>query len=133
MASTDNPIRTVTPFPAGSPVTTLIAPTEYECVLRDISAAQGSGRTEDYVMQKKRVGQSYELSMVWEKVTYAEAAAILSAFNPEYVTIEYLNSKAGTWVSDLFYITDRVSKKSKYPGIWDTVTIGAIQRDIDTV
>ena len=132
MAATDNPIRSVTPYPSGTPVTNLIAPTDYDFILRDISAAQGSGRTEDYVMQKKRVGQSDELPLVWAKVTFAEAAAILSAFDSEYVSLEYLNGKSGTWLTKVFYITDRICKKSKLPGFWESVTINAIQRDITT-
>lgn len=127
----DNPIQSVTPYPSGVAVTNLVAPSVFDYELYDVSAA-GATRTEDYVMQKKRAGQSRGLPVEWENISYAQAAAVLQAFNSEYVTVNHLDGLLGAWKNTVFYVTDRKCSKAKIPGIWKSVTFSLIERAITT-
>ena len=48
-----------------------------------------SGRTLDALMHKNRIAQKRKLSLSWNHPTPEEAAAVLQAFNPEYVRVRY--------------------------------------------
>ena len=67
-------------------------PSGYKYSLNDISASD-AGRTEDTNMDKKRIGQCVKLEMEWQNVSIEDAAAIIQAFNPEYVKICYLDAR----------------------------------------
>ena len=56
-------------------------PSHYQWKLQDISNSD-AGRTEDTVMDKKRIGQCVKLELEWQNVTIADAAKILQKFNP---------------------------------------------------
>ena len=132
-----DPIKSVTPIDfdgnvTGTAVTGLPQPTEYPWKQSDISGPN-AGRTLAYVMNKQRKGIARSLTLKWEKLTFSEAATVLSAFKPEYVRIEFLDAEAGGWVTKDFYVGDRetVLKSPQPPGCWDSVTIPIIQRNAD--
>lgn len=104
----------------------LPAPTSYVWGLQDISK-EGSGRSEDLTMSKARVGQVRSLDLKWEKVRIPEAAVILRAFNPEYITVRYLDAMAGGFVTEEFFVGDRNAplfdtKNGRWESIEFTIT-----------
>lgn len=104
------PIRKVTPANAqgtatGTAVTTLPPLAKADWSKQDLSAA-GAGRLESGRMVKKRVAKSDRIDLEWSYITRAEAAAVLQAFDSEYVLVEYLDAKSGTWVEKHFYTGD---------------------------
>jgi hypothetical protein len=108
-----DPIRSVTPIDyngvvVGVTVSGIPQPTEYPWKLSDLSGPN-AGRTMAYVMNKQRKGQAVTVTLKWEMLTFAEAAIVLQAFNPEYVRLELLDAKSGTWVTRDFYVGDRES------------------------
>ena len=121
-------IVSVTPYPTGTTVSNLIKPDIYVYHLRDLSA-EGAGRTEDYVTDKKRVGQVVELELGWTHVSIANASAILTAYNSEYVTVVYLDAKAGTNLTKVFQVTDRAAP-ALADGFWDKVGFTIVERGI---
>jgi len=127
-----SPIKTVTQYPSGSPITSLPAPTVFEYNLRDISAP-GAGRNQAYTMTKKRVGQEVDINLKWNNIGTIDGAAVLNAFNSEYVTVEYMDAKEGDFVSKLFYVGDRQALCSQLEGFWSEISFSLIQRNIDRV
>lgn len=118
-----NPIAYV-----GSQGTTVKCPSSFQWELDDISAAD-AGRTEDTVMHKKRIGQVVALSLGWNNVTTAEASAILTAFNPEYITVSYLDPKAGTYVESEFYVGNRTAPMyNARLGLWSNISFKIVER-----
>jgi hypothetical protein len=116
-----NPIRSVN----GQPIK---VPSSYVYDLQDISAAD-AGRTEDTVMDKMRIGQAVKLELSWKAVSTAEGSAILNAFNPEYVTVEYLDLMSGGYRTSVFYVGDRTSPAySTLLDIWENVSFNLIER-----
>ena len=69
-------------------------PVALQWALEDVSASD-AGRTEDTVMDKMRLGQVVKLDLAWNGLTSAEAAAVLQAFNPEYIEVCYLDAMQG--------------------------------------
>lgn len=120
-------------MPAVNPIKTVDGvavkcPSSYTYRLQDISAP-GAGRTEDTEMQKMRIGQAVKIDLVWNAVTTAELSAILTAFNPEYITVEYLDGLAGGFQTTEFYVGDRASPMyNAAKGLWENVTFNIIER-----
>jgi hypothetical protein len=121
MADEYNPIKSVD----GKAVK---CPSGYQWKLQDISDSD-AGRTEDTVMDKKRIGQCVKLELEWQNITTAEASAILKAFNPEYITICYLDAMEGKYVTSEFYVGDRSAPMYNCrKGIWSNVAFNVIER-----
>lgn len=121
MADEYNPIKSVD----GKAVK---CPSGYQWKLQDISDSD-AGRTEDTVMDKKRIGQCVKLELEWQNVTTEQASAILKAFNPEYVMITYLDAMQGGYVTSEFYIGDRSAPMYNcQKGIWSNIAFNAIER-----
>jgi len=126
-----NPILSVTPSTGGSAVTDLPAPSKYKYGLFDLSGSS-AGRTEDGAMQKKRKGQSITIELEWRAVSLADGAAILQAYNPEYVVVEYLDAKAGGYLTKTFYVGDRNAPLfDGLSDVWDSISFTIIQQDTD--
>ena len=107
---------------------TVKSPSSYIYKLEDVSAAD-AGRTEDTVMQKKRIGQVVSLELSWKNITTAEVSAILQAFNPEYINVTYLDAKAGTFVTSEFYVGNRSAPMyNATMGLWSNVSFNIIER-----
>lgn len=74
--------------------------------LKDISASD-SGRTDDTIMHKNRVGQKVTLDLSWSGSTPEEASEILKAFDPEYIDVTYHDPKENKLVTKNFYSGDK--------------------------
>lgn len=117
-----NPIRSVNGI--GIP-----CPTSYQWKLEDISASD-AGRTEDTVMDKKRIGQVVGIELSWSNVSIEDAATILKAFNPEYIDVCYLDAKAGGFLTSKFYVGNRTAPLyNAYLGKWSKISFNLIERD----
>lgn len=81
-------------------------PSQMTWGLMDISA-EDAGRTEDATMHKNRLGQKRKLTLTWNMPTPAEAAAILTAFNPEYFNVTYHDAMSNSLETRTFYSGDR--------------------------
>lgn len=122
MASTEyNPIKSVDG-------TSVKCPSGFKWSLSDISASD-AGRTEDTVMDKKRVGQCVKLELEWQNITTSEASTILKLFNPEYIDICYLDAMQGKYVTSEFYVGDRSAPMyNTRLGVWSNVSFNVIER-----
>lgn len=83
-------------------------PSEMTYGLQDISASD-AGRTQDTIMHKNRVGQKVTLSLAWSMTTPEETAALLQAFDPEYVNVTYNDAKLNALVTKVFYTGDKTA------------------------
>lgn len=103
-------------------------PSSYVWKIEDVSAAD-AGRTEDTVMNKLRIGQVVGIELSWQNVTISEASSILKAFNPEYITVEYLDAMAGTYVTSEFYVGNRSAPLyNAAKGLWSNISFNLIKR-----
>jgi hypothetical protein len=104
-------------------------PSSFKWKLEDLSASDG-GRTENYSMDKARKGQIVGLDLKWQNVTTEEASAILQAFNPEYISVCYLDPKEGLFRTSAFYVGDRSAPLYNcQTGLWSEVSFSIIERD----
>lgn len=109
--------------------TNIPCPSAYRWKLQDISESD-AGRTQDTVMSKQRIGQVVALELKWQNVSIANAATILQAFNPEYITVRYLDAKSGGFKTAEFYVGDRnVPLYNTVKGLWSEISFNIIQRD----
>lgn len=103
-------------------------PSSYQWKLQDVSASD-AGRTEDVTMDKKRIGQCVKLELQWQNLTIEEASDVLRKFNPEYVTICYLDAMEGRYRTSEFYIGDRSAPLYNCrKGLWSNIAFNAIER-----
>lgn len=116
-----NPIRSVD----GK---TVSCPSSYMYKLEDVSAAD-AGRTEDTVMHKNRIGQLVGLELSWQNITTAVVSEILQAFNPQYITVCYLDAMRGKYVTSEFYVGNRSAPLyNAKKGLWSNVSFNIIER-----
>ena len=88
---------------------------------------QGRGRARRSV--QKRLGQCVKLELEWKYTTIQEAAAILKAFNPEYIKVTYLDAMAGEWKTSEFYVGDRaVPMYNSRMRRWEGISFNIIER-----
>ena len=117
-----NPIRQVD----GN--TNVPCPTSYKWLLDDVSS-DDAGRTEDVTMQKMRIGQVVGLELEWKHVSLADASIILAAFDPEYISVKYLDAKAGVWVESEFYVGNRSGTLfNSEMGYWEKISFKITKR-----
>lgn len=117
-----NPIRSVDGF-------AVPCPSAYIWKMEDISASD-AGRTEDTVMDKKRIGQVVGVELKWKNVSIEDAATILTAFNPEYVSVCYLDAQKGTYTTSTFYVGNRNAPLYNAAlGVWQEISFNIIERD----
>lgn len=81
-------------------------PSSFSWGLQDISASE-SGRTDDTVMHKNRVGQKRKIGLQWNGKSWADTSTILKAFNPEYISVTYPDMLSGQYETRKFYVGDR--------------------------
>lgn len=104
-------------------------PSSFQWELEDISAAD-AGRTEDTLMHKNRIGQIVKLELEWKNVPTSTASAVLRAFNPEYVSVRYLDPMSGGYLTKTFYVGNRSSPLYNAElGVWSNVSFNLIERD----
>ena len=109
---------------------TVRPPSEYHWSLQDVSEPD-AGRTEDALMHKLRITQKVKLQLSWNNIKTEDASAILTAFNPEYITVEYLDPKAGGYLTKRFYVGDRSApmyNNTIYGGVWSNVSFNIIEQ-----
>ena len=121
MTEQNNPIQSVD----GKAVK---CPSSYLWKLEDLSSSD-AGRTEDGKMQKMRIGQVVGLDLSWQGLTTKEVSQILQAFNPEYITVKYLDALQGKYVTSEFYVGNRSAPMYNAKlGLWQNVTFNIIER-----
>lgn len=119
--SENNPIRSVD----GKSVK---CPSSYLWKLEDVSASD-AGRTEDTLMHKKRIGQLVGIELSWQNIPTSDVSAILTAFNPEYIQVCYLDAMKGTYVTSEFYVGNRSAPMyNAAKGLWQNVSFNLIER-----
>lgn len=117
-----NPIRTVD----GAYIYT---PASYVYKLEDVSAAD-AGRTEDGNMQKMRIGQLVKLELKWTYLSTAKCSEILQAFNPQYITVNYLDLLTGGYRTAVFYVGNRSAPSyNTRLNLWEDLSFNIIERD----
>lgn len=103
-------------------------PSSYLWKLEDISASD-AGRTEDTVMHKKRLGQLVGLELSWQNISTIDVSEILQAFNPEYITVCYLDAMQGKYVTSEFYVGNRSAPMyNARKGLWSNLSFNIIER-----
>lgn len=103
-------------------------PSSYTYKLEDISASD-AGRTEDTVMHKKRIGQVVGLELAWQNVSDGVVSQVLQAFNPEYISVNYYDAKAGEFRTSEFYVGNRSAPMyNKTLGLWQNLSFNLIKR-----
>lgn len=83
-------------------------PSSFSWGLQDISASE-SGRTDDTLMHKNRVGQKRKISLAWNGKDWETTSKILQAFDPEYIEVKYPDMMSGTYETRTFYVGDRTA------------------------
>lgn len=81
-------------------------PSSYSWSLQDVSVGD-SGRNESGKMYKGRVCQKRKISLEWWAKRPEEVAQILQAFNPEYITVKYVDAMQNAYITGEFYVGDR--------------------------
>lgn len=103
-------------------------PSSFQWKLQDVSDSD-AGRTEDTMMHKNRIGQCVKLELAWQNISTADASVILNKFNPEYITVCYLDPMIGDYVTKEFYVGDRSTPMYNCRlGIWSNVAFNIIER-----
>jgi hypothetical protein len=102
-------------------------PSKYDWKLSDVSDGD-AGRTEDGLMHKMEVTQKVHIELEWQNIGDSAAAAILRAFNPEYINVNYYDYKSMGFQTKRFYVGDRsVTTYSRLLGI-STVAFNIIEQ-----
>lgn len=103
------------------------APSKYDWKLSDVSAAD-AGRTEDALMHKMRIAQKVHIELEWQNVSDSIAHAVLTAFQPEYINVNYYDYKAMAFLTKRFYVGDRsVTSYNRTKGI-GTIAFNIIEQ-----
>ena len=80
-------------------------------------------------MQKKRVGQAASVELGWQNISTEKVSQILQAFDPEYITVEFLDAKKGIFRTSEFYVGDRTAPLyNTRLGLWSSVSFTIIER-----
>lgn len=116
-----NPIKTVD----GNAVK---CPSAYQWSLLDLSDS-AAGRTEDTFMHKNRIEQKRKCMLEWHNITIKECSEVLQAFNPEYVTIVFLDALQGKYIEKTFYVGDRSAPMYNCKtGLWKNVSFSITEK-----
>lgn len=103
-------------------------PSAYQWKLQDISASD-AGRTEDTVMDKKRIGQVRKIELEWQNISTQDVSDILQAFDPEYIRVCFLDARSGRYETAEFYVGDRSAPAyNTRMGVWSNVAFNLIER-----
>ncbi len=96
--------------------------------LEDVSASD-AGRTEDAIMHKKRIRQVTGLQLSWNFVSTTVVSQVLNAFQPEYLSITYLDPLANGFVTKTFYVGNRSAPMyNASMGLWENISFNVIER-----
>lgn len=121
-------------YVAASPIhkigtnTYVAVPSGYTCNLSDVSDSN-AGRTEDTKMHKNMLGTCVHIGLEWSYITPSEAQEIMTAFSPEYFTVEFLDVRTGSYTSSTFYAGDKSATMAQTSvGVRYTVSFNIIER-----
>lgn len=91
------------------------APDEWGWGLQDVSSSD-AGRVQDAnaTMYKMRLTQKRKLAPVWKNRDAATVAAVLGAFQPEYVFVLYHDALENAYVVREFYTGDKSATMRKF-------------------
>ena len=125
---------TITPLMVGTSELALSAvktPNGFKWGLMDVSSSD-SGRLNDAnaSMKKNRVAQKRKISLTWNNASEEDTAAILQAFDPEYVYVRYRDPQVADWQIRQFYVGDRSAPVSQFTVngvIYSTVSFDIIE------
>ena len=87
----------------GKPIPT---PSSMKFGFQDVSSSD-AGRTEDGTMWKMEICKKMQISLVWSGCNSIEASEILTAFDPEYVDVNFHDPKTNSRITKNFYTGDR--------------------------
>lgn len=108
-------------------------PSKYQYVLEDVSD-DDAGRTEDGVMHKNRIGQTIGVELQWNGLTTKELHDLLVAFNPEYITVKFIEPLSGNPNNNYFkelevYVGNRKSPMySASLNLWENLSLKIVDR-----
>lgn len=106
-----------------------VQPSGYRLKYQDVSGEE-AGRTEDAKMHKHMLGTVTAIELQWSGLTTAEGSSVMNAFWPEYVMVEFLDLKAGGYVTKEFYTGDKDGNLYNATlGLWDSISFNVIGRD----
>ena len=121
MATDYNPIKSVNSSEIPSP-------SSFQWEREDLSDSS-AGRTEDGKMHKNRIGHKVAVSLSWNNVSTSVASQILKTFEPEYVSVNYLDPQVGGYTTKTFYVGNRTAPmyNSKL-GLWSNISFKIIEQ-----
>lgn len=79
-------------------------------------------------MHKMMVAQKVHIELAWQNVTDSVAAAVLNAFQPEYINVEYWDYKAMAFQTKTFYVGDRTVSAYSRVKKYSTIEFNIIER-----
>lgn len=90
-------------------------------------SAETAGRTADVVMHKEQIGTIVGIELQWWGLDTATGSTIINAFWSEYVDVEFLDLKAGTFITKKFYTGDKNANfYNASLGLWDKISFNII-------
>lgn len=98
--------------------------------LQDVSDS-ASGRTQDTIMHKNRIGQKVKWSYEWWGTNDSETASLLQTFNNEYIMLTYHDPMYNKYVTKEFYVGDRSAPVKTYAlgnTIYERISFDVIER-----
>ena len=94
----------------------------------DVSS-QDAGRTLDGVMHKERIGTCVKIELKWNYVDSATAQAILAAFQPEYIYVQYYDPRTASAQTKYFYAGDRgAGVYNSALDLFESITVNIIEQ-----
>lgn len=122
MALNENPIKKV------DNATNIPCPSKFDWKLSDVSSAD-AGRTEDGLMHKMRITQKVHIELEWQNLNNdATVQTILTAFQPEYISVQYFDYKAMAYVTKTFYVGDRTVTSYNRDKTISTISFNIIEQ-----
>lgn len=104
------------------------SPSSFQWEREDLSDSS-AGRTEDGLMHKNRIGYKVAVSLSWNNIPTAKASQILKAFNPEYVSVKYLDPEEGEYITKKFYVGNRSAPMYNCRlGVWSNISFKIIEQ-----
>lgn len=77
------------------------------------------------------MGQVVGIELSWNYVSTAAVSCILKAFDPEYISVCYLDAKEGDYLIGEFYVGNRSAPMyNAAMGLWENVSFNIIRRDV---
>lgn len=105
-------------------------PSSFQLSINDISRSD-AGRTEDGLMHKNRIGRKRKIVMTWAAPSVDDAHAILSAFAPEYVRVQYFDPIDNATVTRTFYSGDQTAPVKRWTvnnKVYESIQFDIIER-----